>query len=85
MHQTTIKRVIKQTNKFYKNHSEEFSKTRQNPWPGWERCFVQIRKNITKEKVSVLDIASGNGRFYQFLTRTPSPQIEYLGLDNNDY
>jgi len=85
MEKTLIRKVINKTNKFYTKHAEEFSKTRQNPWPGWERCVGLIRKNITKEKVSVLDIASGNGRFYQFLTRTPTPQIEYLGLDNNDY
>ena len=85
MNDAQIKKVINQTNEFYKKHAEEFSKTRQNPWPGWERCLGHIRKSITKEKVSVLDVACGNGRFYQYITRTPTPQVDYLGLDNNDF
>jgi tRNA (uracil-5-)-methyltransferase TRM9 len=83
--QATIKKVINQTDEFYKKHAEEFSKTRQDPWSGWEKCLGYIRKNISKDKVSVLDVACGNGRFYKYLTRTPSPQFDYLGLDNNDY
>jgi len=85
MEDIDINKNVKQTKKFYEKHAEEFSKTRQNPWPGWDRCLGLIRNNISKEKVSVLDIACGNGRFYKLLTDAPSPKIEYLGLDNNDF
>ncbi len=80
-----IKRVTEDVANFYNNHAEEFSKTRQNPWPGWDKCLEYIKNSFSQDVVSVLDIGCGNGRFYKYLTDFSDFLVYYLGLDNNDY
>lgn len=80
-----INELIKNTEHFYNIHAEEFSKSRQNPWQGWERCLLLIEKNLKQDDISILDIACGNGRFYKYLLDNSNYELDYLGLDNNDY
>ncbi len=85
MDENKIKETLTLNYEFYKTHAEEFSKTRQNPWDGWNKCLEIIDTNTKKEQLSVLDVACGNGRFYKFLTDSSDHIISYLGIDNNDY
>ncbi len=85
MEETKIRELAQKTTDFYKNHGVEFSKSRQSNWLGWDKCLDIIKNNFARETISVLDIACGNGRFYQFLRTSSDYKIDYLGLDNNDY
>jgi len=80
-----IRDINKLNFEFYKNHAEEFSKTRQNPWDGWENCLQTISDDTNKTHLNVLDIGCGNGRFYKFLVDNLKRSVSYVGLDNNDY
>ncbi len=81
-----IDEILKNNRIFYKKHAEEFSKTRQNPWPGWNKLIPIINDNFEgKSKLSTLDLGCGNARFYAFLTNFLEKEVDYLGLDNNDY
>lgn len=85
MDKNKIDEIIKQNFEFYKNHAEEFSKTRQNPWDGWQKCLQILTENTDKDHINVLDIACGNGRFYKFLEDNLHKSVSYLGVDNNDF
>ncbi|MFC1755963.1 class I SAM-dependent methyltransferase [Patescibacteria group bacterium] len=85
MEESKIRETLALNYDFYKKHGEEFSKTRQSPWNGWNKCLETINTHTEKEQLSVLDIACGNGRFYKFLTDNSNHIINYLGIDNNDF
>jgi len=85
MNSKKINEIICSLGDFYKNHAEEFSKTRQNPWPGWEKCLDKVKDNFNQKDLSVLDIGCGNGRFFKFLADFSPYELNYLGLDNSDY
>lgn len=80
-----IREIIKNTDKFYEAHAQEFTNTRKKPWTGWFKCLEIIKQKFPEDKISVLDIASGNGRFYEFLIQNSNYKLDYLGLDNNDF
>lgn len=80
-----INDITKNVEEFYNKQAEEFSKTRHTPWPGWNTCLYHIKQKFPQDKLSVLDIACGNGRFYEFLIENSDYEFDYLGLDNNDY
>ncbi len=52
---------------FYSRFGESFSATRNNIWPGWERCVSSMRS--LGDGLSLLDIGCGNLRFERFLER----------------
>ena len=63
--------MLNELNKrFYEDYAESFSKTRANPWKGWER----LEPYVTGAQ-SILDIACGNMRFERF--------VEKLGLPSS--
>ena len=63
----------------YSQHAKEFSDTRQFPWAGWKKLLPYIE---SLEKVSVLDLGCGNGRFYKFLKEKLNRDFKYTGIDN---
>ncbi|OGC45578.1 hypothetical protein A2V49_03710 [candidate division WWE3 bacterium RBG_19FT_COMBO_34_6] len=78
--------LINLNNSFYTKHQEEFSKSRRNPWSGWNKFVDLINKRYENQNtIKVLDIGCGNGRFYNFLAKSCNISTDYLGLDNNDY
>jgi SAM-dependent methyltransferase len=86
MEKKKIENILKNTNEFYKNHAEEFSKTRENPWPGWLKLLNVLKGKFTGDKnISVLDLGCGNARFYRYIKENLGQELEYLGIDNNDY
>jgi SAM-dependent methyltransferase len=64
---------------FYRERAEEFSRTREHPWPGWERLLPLL----PAEPLRVLDIGCGNGRFGRFL-ETRRPGGRYVGVDASE-
>ncbi|MFS8130690.1 MAG: class I SAM-dependent methyltransferase [Candidatus Dojkabacteria bacterium] len=66
----------------YSTHAEEFSKTRQTPWEGWN----PIIKKLVNEKmkgISILDLGCGNGRFLKYLKDEGIEVGKYVGVDNS--
>lgn len=68
---------------FYRRHGAAFSRTRQAPWPGWERLAGLLEQSDAARhgRLSILDLGCGNGRFARFLARRLSARCDYLGVD----
>jgi len=73
MSSTLLQRIITADNNFYQKQGESFHRTRQHSWPSWGKITLS---GVT----SVLDVAGGNGRFYQFLQKNHY-QGTYLNVD----
>lgn len=69
--------ILKKTKENYNLTAEEFSRTRQQPWPELEFLF----SNYLKDGESILDLGCGNGRYYEFFENR---NIKYIGVDNSE-
>ena len=69
-------------NDFYAGQATSFSATRQQEWPGWRRVVYHIGK-LSCERLSILDVASGNMRFERFVTDTlEDRRVEFYCVDS---
>ena len=67
---------------FYRRHAEEFSRTRQAPWHGWERVLRRMQERGTGAAPwSLLDVGCGNGRFARFCAGQTAQPFTYVGVD----
>lgn len=67
MNTATERALIELNNRFYREHADTFSATRQAPWPGWERLMDLAAERIGAQSAPViLDLACGNLRFERF-------------------
>ena len=66
---------------FYREHADEFSATRERPWPGWARLLPLLRERGIARGLDVLDVGCGNGRFGAFLCAEALPPRRYVGID----
>ncbi len=83
MDQTTINRLNQLNKQFYQTTAKQFADSRQYFWQGWDKLLPEIKKlTENKDKIKVLDLGCGNGRFAQFLKEN-KVKFKYLGLDNN--
>lgn len=80
MQKGLIKALNQLNRDFYAQISEDFSETRNFSWQGWEKIIKYLPK---KQSLQVLDIACGNGRFAEFLSKNLGDKFTYLGLDNS--
>jgi SAM-dependent methyltransferase len=64
---------------FYRDHAEEFSRTRERAWPGWERLL----RWLPPGRQQVLDVGCGNARFARFLA-SRHPGAGYVGVDASE-
>jgi tRNA (uracil-5-)-methyltransferase TRM9 len=71
--------LLKLTRDFYLTAQEYFNRSRQAPWDGWQKLLPLLQG----ETLKVLDLGCGNGRFGIWLSK--HRQIDYTGLDNNQY
>jgi SAM-dependent methyltransferase len=78
----TIQRLNALNHDFYRITAQNFSQTRNHPWPGWEKLLPYLDLE-TKQSFSVLDVGCGNGRFAQFLIENLDINLDYTGLDAN--
>jgi tRNA (uracil-5-)-methyltransferase TRM9 len=72
---------------FYAAVAEDFSATRERPWPGWKRVLENAKRchepGRAGELLRVLDVGCGNGRFASFLAAECDLEFRYLGIDSN--
>lgn len=60
--------------------AEEFSKTREKPWPEFSEFLKNLNLKKNAKKIALLDVGCGNGRLYEFLKHEA---VDYIGIDNN--
>lgn len=76
-------RALKAINiRFYAEIADDFSLTRRDPWPGWQRAVSQLQRQDLSSP-AVLDLGCGNGRFASFLEAEWGASYLYLGLDSS--
>lgn len=80
MNEQTRARLAAINKDFYDSVAEEFSASRDHPWPGWE----QVLSVLAPERLRVLDVGCGNGRFAGFLSERWKGPLAYLGIDSNE-
>ena len=83
MDNETIQQLNAINREFYATTAHEFSKTRGNPWPGWEELIPHIEQLNLGEECHVLDVGCGNGRFGVFLADRLDIPVDYHGMDSN--
>lgn len=72
-----IEQLVEINNQFYLKVGEDFDKSRNYFWKGWDELIPYLKPNT-----NLIDIGCGNGRFAEFIKDL---QITYLGIDNNEY
>jgi SAM-dependent methyltransferase len=84
MDEKTIRALNAINRSFYGDAADEFSATRRDPWPGWQRLPPLIAEHLPDRELRVLDVGCGNGRFAAFLAEA-LPQrctsLRYRGID----
>jgi len=78
MDDSTRQRLNAINRDFYTEHAGTFARTRNHPWPGWERA---LRAGPQEEPLRVLDVGCGNGRFGHFLAEQAGRRVAYTGVD----
>lgn len=72
MDTATERALIELNNRFYREHADTFSATRQAPWPGWKRLMDLVAARIgALSAPAILDLACGNLRFERFCLERP--------------
>jgi tRNA (uracil-5-)-methyltransferase TRM9 len=69
--------LVELNHDFYDRFASEFSETRTNPQPGFQRLITLVSEY---QSPRVLDVGCGNGRFGQFLAAN-GIQANYVGVD----
>lgn len=80
MNRKTIKSLKALNQQFYQKWAKQFSQTRQSPWSGWNQVLEHA--NNLPEKINVLDLGCGNGRFGEFLI-SRGRWGQYTGIDSS--
>lgn len=85
MQTETISKLHQLTTAFYTVLADEFSKTRQAPWSGWEQVADIVNKHFSKteREISALDLGCGNGRLLTFLKESSNFPFAFTGIDSN--
>lgn len=94
MDTSTIRALIALNNQFYAQHAASFTATRSAPWHGWNALADLLRKRsrsvsapengqgLEAAACAVLDLACGNLRFEEFLTREfPHARFSFNAVD----
>ena len=77
------KQILELNKKFYQSVAYSFSETRQTPWKGWGKVVEIINDVLKNEKIKILDLGCGNGRFLEYIKKSFS-NYEYVGMDENE-
>ncbi|MEA5020781.1 MAG: hypothetical protein VB027_10490 [Gordonibacter sp.] len=88
MDDKTVDALCLLNNDFYRNQCQSFSGTRRSPWHGWGAC-LEVLQNAglfsDKRYLSVFDLACGNLRFEEFLSKEFSQvNFEFFAVDDCD-
>lgn len=82
MNNKTVEKLLALNKVFYEKAGSAFSRTRNYGWPGWKIVLQDFKANQI-DIDNVLDLACGNGRFFDTLTKF-YPEASYLGLDDSE-
>jgi tRNA (uracil-5-)-methyltransferase TRM9 len=85
MDQKIITQLNQLNTDFYNQIASDFSDTRSVPWEGWQKLLPYLNTLASQkdQKLNVLDIGCGNGRFFTFLNENLSDSFNYWGVDNS--
>ncbi len=76
-----VRRTLLDLNRiFYASTADEFSATRQQPWPGFDGILPYIPPGVKGQPLRVLDVGCGNGRFASYLA-DQNLAVDYTGVD----
>lgn len=76
-----VRRTLLDLNRiFYASTADEFSATRQQPWPGFDGILPYIPAGEKSRPIRVLDVGCGNGRFASYLA-DQGLSVDYTGVD----
>lgn len=90
MERAFARKLIELNNRFYRENAQSFSRTRQAPWPGWERALEVAGEHLGQGQddpdrpLRVFDLACGNLRFEAFLAEQADRPLELYGVDSCD-
>lgn len=86
MNKTLVRQLNRLNHQFYQQVASSFSDSRSYYWQGWNKLvpYLQELAGKKRNKITVLDIGCGNGRFGSFLAeQLPDIKIKYIGIDNS--
>lgn len=78
-----FEQIVQLNKEFYEKVGDDFSSTRQAPWKGWSRVVEEIKGHFKNGKLSLIDVACGNGRFQGFIDSNLT-NINYVGVDSSE-
>jgi len=85
MNRQTIAALNRINLSFYERESQDFSRTRKSPWPGWGPVVSALQERrspaTAERRASILDVGCGNGRFRDYAGRCFQGRIRYVGID----
>ena len=84
MKETTRQRLLAINERFYREQAEAFASKRQRPWKGWDALVPMCHElgEGTGERLGVLDVGCGHGRFAAYLQAAlPTPGFALVGVD----
>ncbi len=85
MRQKTAEKLLKKVEADYNSISQEFSQTRQKPWPEFKFFEPYLDSKHLSDNPTILDLGCGNGRLLTFLKdHLEKKSINYTGLDISD-
>lgn len=86
MKDQTVETLRQLNNRFYESCASSFSQTRQTAWEGWRACLPYIEEACepgSKPRLSLLDLACGNGRFEAFVAeQLPDVELDAVAVDS---
>lgn len=86
MNDETIERLNRLNLDFYSGRADDFSRTRETPWPGWERLVDTVLEGHSGKRpgkqLAILDVGCGNARFAGFLHQRIGG-FDYQGVDSS--
>jgi SAM-dependent methyltransferase len=80
MDDTTARALADINARFYASRAQDFSASREGPWPGWQQLLAVLDEERLPSPARVLDVGCGNARLGRFLA-TARPALRYTGLD----
>ena len=80
MDEPTLRALNAINRAFYREQAAAFSATREDPWPGWDEVWACVEAAALAERLDVIDVGCGNGRFGRFLAKH-APTLRYVGVD----
>lgn len=85
MDDSLIRQLNTLNQEFYHTTAESFSDSRSYYWQGWNKLVPYIQELANdRQRISVLDIGSGNGRFGLFIKdQLPAESIQYTAVDSS--